>query len=108
MIVHSVRIGLSGRHARVCLGFQSLRAGVVHGSAERQERADNEQKISDVTTGHSFLPVCHMNSQIASNHPYKLTGMMVERHPSRDQFSNGGTSRPFTGTRLAARSELVR
>jgi len=47
------------------LSFIGLHAGVDKRSTERQKGEDNEQKISNVTTGHGFLPGSGPNIQTA-------------------------------------------
>src|SRR3954451_8891741 len=70
MVALGVRISFTGRDVRVCLGLQGLRAGVEHRSAECQEGDDHECKISDITTGHSVLPVCGLSSSNSSSPDY--------------------------------------
>jgi hypothetical protein len=45
VVLPRVRICLPGWHVWVGFGFIGLRTGVQHGPAEREEGAENEQKI---------------------------------------------------------------
>jgi hypothetical protein len=118
MIPHSVWISFPGRHVRVSLGFTGLRAAVVHGSAERQEGKDNEQKISDVPTGHGFLPGSGPNIQTAweQGGSKKKTRMIVDAATERQTSSSrfyvkrsrsppGPTRRPLFGPSMGKPGE---